>query len=269
MADQSVTDPAPTAKAGGEPSKDPTSTGPGEGTNQENGKAPVTLAMLEASEVRQAQTQKVALATHYQGIQSLIDRQSGNLKAALEPVNRLADTLKSMGVELEPGQLEQLRQTELTHALTSGGGEGQTGPDGKPTQPVQEPVKPEPAGHQPGPMETLAMGMMQEQGVAVTERDTAEFELIDQTTKDPTVFAASIQAAINAKIQRLANPKSDTGDGETDQSGKKGGPGVSPRGTGTQPANLIPDKTPAGDRTPSINYLAAGYEKSDDFPSGE
>lgn len=266
MADQSVTDPAPTTKAGGDPSQDPTSTGKGEGT-VENGKAPVTLAQLEASEARQ----KTALATHYQGIQSLLDRQSGHLKTALEPVDRLTTTLTAMGVELEPGQIEQLRSAELTHALVSGsGGEGERA-DGKTALPAQEPAEPGPTDRQPGPMETLAYGMMQEQGIGISDRtDPAEFALIDQTTTDQAVFAKSVQDAINAKITRLANPGTEPAETETEtDTGTKPGPGVNPRGSGTKPANLIPDKTPSGARQPSINFLEAGYSKSDDFPSDE
>jgi hypothetical protein len=260
MPGQSDTDPTDPTKAGGGDPKNPAGPGEDGATTDPDGKEPVTQAELKAHK----QELQELLAKQYQGIQSLVDRQSGNLKAALDPVNNLIASLRAQGVEISDAQAEGERNKAVTTALT--GGPDELGPDGKPVQPGQKPGEPAPADEQTG-MGKLAMDMMREQGVVISEKDTAELALIDQETKDPKVFMDSFQAALDAKVQRLAADPGGTGDDVTD--GKPKGPGLQPRGKGTKPSNVLPDKMPGGGRTSSQNFLQAGYNVSDKFPSEE
>jgi hypothetical protein len=255
MPSQSDTDPDATTKAGGGSSNNPAGPGDQGATDKQNGKTPATLADIAASEERQKQ----ALATQYQGVQSLLDRQSGSLKEALEPVTDQLAAMEAMGIEVTPAQAEQLKQTAMMKALTKS--DEEKGPDGKPLQPGEKPDETTPTGEQTQ-MGKLAMGMMQEQGVVILPTD-AELELIDQETKDPKVFMDSMQDAIDAKIKRLANPDA-TGDDVTVT-----GPRANPRGKGNKANTVLPEKTPSGARTGSLDYLSAGYQESDKFPSGE
>ena len=247
-------DPTDPTKAGGGSPKDPASPGDPGAIDEQDGKTQATLADLSALETKF----KEGLATQYQGVQSLLDRQSGNLKAAREQVDRQIKAMEAMGIEVTPAQAEQLKQDEAVRALTAAEEEG---PDGKPVQPGQKPAETAPAGEQTQ-MGKLAMAMMQEQGVVILPTDI-ELEKIDQETKDPKVFMDSMQDAIDAKIQRLANPDA-TGNGETET-----GPRVNPRGKGRKANTVLPEKTPSGARTGSLDFLQTGYEESDKFPSGE
>lgn len=257
MANQSNTDPSASALAGDGASKDPAGLGQQEVSGEQDGKTPATLAELEAHKAEV----KALLATQYQGVQSLLDRQSGNLKTALEPVNRLTATLEGMGVELTPAQTEQLRQAEVMHTLTSGGKEKDI--DGKAAQPGQAAGEPAPADDQPGVLGKLAMDMMQQRGVVILATDP-ELELIDQETKDPKVFMDSVELALDTKIKRLAAPDANTGD-DAKTDAQSVGPGINPRGKGAKPGNLLPAKTPGGNRTSSQDFLQAGFQESGKF----
>jgi len=252
MPNQSNKAPDATPKAGGAASDDPPGAGAG-ATDEQNGTQPATLADLA---LQKAEIQEL-LGTQYRGVQSLLDRQSGSLKTALEPVNRLTAQLEEMGVEISPAQAAELRNTEMMRSLT--GGEGAAG-DGEPLPPGENPGAQQPTGAQQNPLADLAIRMMRERGVVILGED-AELALIDQKTQDPKVLMDSVALAIDTKIQRLANPE-DTGDGETEN---PTGPGIQPRGRGKKATNLLPETGPGGERTTSQDYLSSGYEESDDF----
>lgn len=257
MAKQLNTDPSGTAQASGGGSADPTSSGDGGENENQDGKAPATLADLAA---HKKEIQGL-LSTQYQGVQSLLDRQSGNLKEALEPVGRMTKALEAMGIELTPEQTQELRESEVLHSLSG----GEPGADGQPRSDADGET--EPADEQSGgTLGALALGMMRERGVVILQTDEAELALIDQETKDPKVFMDSIDAAIEHKIQRLANPDTETGENVTD---RRPGPNMNPRGSGEKPTNILPDKSPSGDRTSSQDFLKAGYNESDAFPADE
>lgn len=256
MTDQSIEDPTATPEAGGGAPNDPTSSGQPGANDKQDGKAPMTLAEGQALEERI----RAANATHYQGVQSMIDRQSGNLKEVTATVNRYLETQKALGIEVTDEQAEQLRQAEMLRSLTAEEGGGT---DGKENQPVLgADGQPVPTGEQDG-MGNLAVDMMRESGVVILATD-AELTLIDQETKDPMVFMSSVKLAIDTKVQRLANP-----DTENETETGTEGPGVNPRGKGSKTPSILPDKTPSGEATSPGDYLTAGFQQSDKFPSAE
>ncbi len=246
MAKQS-NDPAASPKAGGGASDDRPGDGDG-ASDEQNGKTQATLGDLQALETRIKQ----GLATQYQGVQSLIDRQSVSLKAKLDPVNNLIASLREQGVEISDSQAELERNKALTDALTGTGDE----------EPEAEPL-PNPQQQEPSGMGKLALDMMRTRGVVILQ-DDVELALIDQQTQDPKVFMDSIDAAITAKVERLADPEAALSD-ETET--EPSGPGVNPRGKGAKKGTILPEETPSGSRTTSQDFLQAGYQESDDFPA--
>ena len=262
MANQSTQDPVDGDKAVADPQASGTSSPPN-GKDAEAGKTQATLADLAASEARQ----KAANATLYQGVQSLIDRQGQSLKAAMEPVGRFTEQLEAMGIEVTGEQKEQLRNAEVMHTLTAAG-EREPAKDSPPANQRQEP---EPDRQELSPTQRVALAMMDKTGIRLSGEDTAELALIDQETEDLEVFKVSFQAALDAKVQRLAGVEAPDDKGtDTDTDTKpKPGPKMNPRGKGDTQSRLISDKTPSGARTTSLDFLSAGYEQSDDFPSGD
>ncbi len=262
MTDQSAAPSATSqAQGGGAPGKGGT---PGAGGNQQqNGNDPVTFADLAA---HKTEIQGM-LNSQYQGIQGLLDRQSGNMAKAMEPVNRLMASLEGMGIELTPEQQAELRSGEASHALSELGQPA----DGEPGQGNDQPNPNEPQD-QAGRFNQLALDTMRSRGVVLMATDE-EMALVDQTTEDPKVFLDSLDGALTRKVQRLAGMDVEpipTGEGESDDSqDREPGPGPNPRGSGNKPTNLLPEKTPSGARTEPIDYLTAGYSESDAFPSEE
>ena len=255
---QSDADPSKGAPAGAGNPTDETSSSQ-DGQTEDEGKNPATLADLATHK----QEIQGLLATQYQGVQSLLDRQGESLKSAMEPVNRFNATLESMGIEVTAEQKEQLRQAEVMHTLTQG-----EQANGKTTQPGESPQEPDPKGRSLSPTQQLAMAMMEQTGIRLDQTDVAELALIDQGTTDLEVFGASFKAALDAKVNRLAGVETDTGDGETEtETGKPGGPGLNARGSGSKNPRILPEETPGGNRTTSLDFLSAGYQESDDFPS--
>ena len=258
--------PSAAGKAAGGPSGRGGTLGQEE-NEQQNGKTGVTQAELDAMERRFEQR----LARQYQGIQSMIDRQSGSLKAANETFGRFSKTLEKLGVKLTDEQSDALREAETLHAMSQA--------DGDNGEPEPEPgdgtgAQPKGRARQIGTFGDLALRMMQERGVMISANDP-ELEEVDQETQDPKVFMDSFEAALDAKVLRVARerrlgglePEPGTEEAETETGA--GGPKLNPRGRGTPRGKLLPDKRPSGERTTPGDYLSAGYEESGVFPTGE
>ena len=258
--------PSATGKAAGGPSGRGGTLG-SEENEQQNGKTTVTPAELDAMEKRFEQR----LARQYQGIQSMIDRQSGSLRAANETFGRFSKTLEKIGVKLTDEQSDALREAETLHAMSQA-----DGADGDlETEPGDETDgQPRGRARQIGTFGDLALRMMSERGVVINAKDI-ELEQVDQETKDPKVFMDSMEAALDAKVLRVARerrlgglePETDTEETETDTG--TGGPRLNPRGKGTPKGKVLPDKRPSGERTQPGDYLAAGYDEAGNFPKGE
>lgn len=263
MPDQSIEDPAKGGKAAaGNPSGETSSSQ--NGKDAEAGKTQVTLADLDARLAQSEARNKTANATLYQGVQSLIDRQGQNLKAATESVNRYTEQLEAIGVEVTDEQKEQLRQAEAMHTLTAPG-EQEPATD---TLPANQRQEPEPDRPQLSPTQQVALAMMDETGIRLSQTDTAELALIDQETTDLEVFRASFKAALDAKVNRLAGVETPGENEPTDTDNQnKPGPKMNPRGKGSTETRLLSEKTPGGAKTSSLDFLSAGYQESDDFPS--
>src|SRR3990172_9206423 len=159
-----------------------------EENQEQNGKKPVTMADLEAQEGRFKQM----LARQYQGIQSMIDRQSGSLKAANASAARITKSLEDMGIKLTDEQKQEIRENELL-SQAEGAGDGNPLPGGAPDgQPGSQ-------GAQGGTFGDLAIAMMRERGVMITQNDP-ELAKIDQETKDPKVFMDTFDKALTDKV---------------------------------------------------------------------
>ena len=264
MTKQPEADPSDGGKAAAGKPKDPTSSG-NDGEPEDEGKNPATLADL-ATHKKEIQG---LLATQYQGVQSLLDRQGESLKTAMEPVSRFNATLESMGIEVTDEQKEQLRQAEVMYTLTQGEqSNGKTLLPGETTQET-DPTK----GSSLSPTQQMAVAMMEQTGIRLNPADAAELALIDQETTDLQVFGASFKAALDAKVQRLAGVEADTGEEETktdvDGKPKEKGPGLNARGKGSKNPSILPEERPGGAKTTSLDFLSAGYQESEDFPAAE
>lgn len=236
------------------------------GNEQPDGNQPVTMAQLEALENRV----KESLAGTYQGIQGLLDRQSGSLRAAVEPVNQVLKVLEAQGVEIPEATKTAIRSQALDDALLGqgddpGGSSGATGNDQ--------------AGNgaggqgQTGTLGHLALQMFQQRGMAILANDP-ELALIDQETQDPQVFMSSVDKALNTKALRMAGdqlkamgvelPETEDDETEAEPSGRTG-PGVNLRGKGKKQPNLLPEQMPSGRSTTPEDRLRVGFEQATEF----
>jgi len=253
------TQPAPsaTAQAGGGASGAGGTPAPG-GNEQQNGNQPVTQAALDAhkAEIRQM------LDRNYQGVQAMLDRQSGTLKAATETVGRFNKALDGMGVKLTPDQVEQLREQETVRALSQAG-------ETTDTSLPRDNSAGQPQGQEPetGMLSNLALKMMQERGIVIL-KDDPELALIDQQTQDPQIFMASVDKALAAKVRRHAGLEPEP-DGNANRQPAQGGPGINPRGGGQKGTRLLAETKPGGGKTQPGDFLQAGFQESDKFPSAE
>lgn len=237
------------------PSARPTRSADAEAT-QEAGEE-TTLTRAEVAEML-----KQAKAENYQQTQSLLDqlgsRQSKQLKAALEPVERTLVALAKSGVKIDDDTADRIRSQARVDALAAPGGafdddEGfdqQIETNGRTSSAQRRDSQPT-LGH-------LILQLMQQRGVFVLDSD-AEAKLIDVTEQNPQKLLAMADKAINTKIARLAGVETPADQTETDAVPVQSGPGPNLKGKGSKGTKILPEGEP-------MDYLAAGYKESPEFP---
>lgn len=257
--------PSGATRQGGGASADQGRTPGADGNGQPDGNQPVTMADLEAlkGEI------KGNLSQTYQGIQGLLDRQSGNLRAAVEPVNRVLQALEAQGIEVPEATKAAIRSSTLDEALLGDGAGGNAQPGQQPGQGGQPGAE---DGSQVGALQSLALRMFQERGMAILANDP-ELALVDQETQDPQVFMGSVDKALSSKALRLAKGQlaemgvelPETDDHGNDAEPSAPGPGMNLRGKGRKQPNLLPEQMPSGRNTTPEDRLRVGFEQETRF----
>lgn len=169
------------------------------------------------------------------------------IRQEFQQLGNVLEAQKAAGVEITPAQEQAMKQNIVMKALSSEPEE--PNPEGDQQQkqaPAQEPAQ------QADPISQAAWTMMQERGIDILENDP-EFETLDM--ESPYKFLMSVDAAITAKEQRLAQETSDEGATNQEKQGKFARiPGA---GAGKTGSSLMPEGTPVMDRL-SKHYSKQG-----------
>jgi hypothetical protein len=160
------------------------------------------------------------------------------VRQEFKQLGSLVEAQKAAGVEITPEQENAMKQNIVMNALSAEPEEP------KPEEeqaaggaPAQEPTQ------QADPISQAAWTMMQERGTDILESDP-EFETLDM--ESPYKFLMSVDAAINAKEQRLAQEGTSKESANENQQGKFARiPGA---GAGKTGSSLMPEGASPMDR---------------------
>jgi len=193
-----------------------------EGTTEGAASKPVTLEQVQDLLSKQEQNLRNEVGKQ---IQSQVDkadfRITDKLRAEFQNIDTTVKRLKDAGQEVSPQAVERMKQQALMDEFA--GQHVQGDGSGKPDL-AQGQKQGQPKGVIPqSPIVATALALMQEEGVFIVDNDP-EIKMIDLKTTSPKALLKSVEAAIEAKKQRLsgASTNGQPEKGKTEKTDKKG-----------------------------------------------